>query len=213
MPVEGDAQKVAEEAESSTDPVEIVQRCAHRGLTLATAESLTAGSLAARIADVPGASQALLGGVIAYSNQVKEHVLKVSADLLETRGAVDPIVAASMAQGAAERCGTDIGISTTGVAGPVPHQGKDVGTVYLGIACREDAVQRLGLSLPRGCDRMDQDIPQQWLAGALLLDLDPSADPDQMRVEIRKASVQGALKLVEDFLLTEPAGLPASAGS
>ncbi|GAA5223556.1 nicotinamide-nucleotide amidohydrolase family protein [Nesterenkonia rhizosphaerae] len=213
MPVEGDAQKVAEEAEASTDPVEIVQRCAHRGLTLATAESLTAGSLAARIADVPGASQALLGGVIAYSNQVKEHVLKVSAELLETRGAVDPIVAASMAQGAAERCGTDIGISTTGVAGPAPHQGKDVGTVYLGIACREDAVQRLGLSLPQGCDRIDQDISQQWLAGALLLDLDPSADPDQMRVEIRKASVQGALKLVEDFLLTEPAGLPASAGS
>ncbi|WP_300343931.1 CinA family protein [Nesterenkonia sp.] len=202
MAVEGDAEQVARTAEQNTDPVDVVQRCAHRELTLGTAESLTAGALSSRIAEVPGASAVLLGGVVAYSNQVKYQVLEVSERLLEDNGAVDPDVAASMAVGTAERCGTDIGIATTGVAGPEPHQGKDVGTVYLGLACRTEAAERLGLSLPEGCAACEKDVhTEQWLAGSLLLDLDGD------RAGIRAAAVEAALKLLEDFLLTEPAGL------
>ncbi|WP_022872394.1 CinA family protein [Nesterenkonia alba] len=205
MAIEGEADDVARDASRHTDPVEIVQRCAHRGLTLATGESLTAGSLAARIADVPGTSAVLLGGVVAYSVTVKTQTLNVPEDLLESRGAVDPDVAAWMARGAATRCAADIGISTTGVAGPEPHQGKDVGTVYLGLACTAEAAQRLGLSLPE--KTQPSDVDGDWLAGSLLLDLDGD------RSEIRAATVEGALSLLEDFLHTEPPGLPPEAAS
>ena len=203
--VHGGAQAVAAEAEETSDPVEIIQRGAHRGLTVAIAESLTAGSLAARLADVPGASAVLLGGVVAYCNEVKHHLLDVDAELLETHGAVDPAVAAAMARGAAVATGADIGISTTGVAGPEPHQGKDVGTVYLGLACRDEAVQRLGLRLPGDCEedlqRASEVDGAPRLAGSLLLDLDGD------RAGIREASVEGALKLLDDFLHTEPSGI------
>lgn len=193
----GEAAAVARQAERRTDPVELVQRCAHRGLTLATAESLTAGSLAARVADVPGASAVLLGGVVAYCNEVKESLLGVDPELLRRRGAVDPDVAAAMARGAAARIGADLGAATTGVAGPEPHQGKDVGTVYLGIACRGEQAERLGLRLPGGCE---DGMAGGWLSGSLLLDLDGD------RSAIRNATVEGALQLVEDCLLTEPPG-------
>ena len=188
---------VAREAQRRTDPMELLQRCAHRGLTLATAESLTAGSLTARIADVPGASAVLLGGVVAYCNEVKESLLGVDPELLESKGAVDSGVAASMARGAATRIGAELGISTTGVAGPEPHQGKDVGTVYLGLAIRSEQVERLGLSLPEGCEGTDM---EGWLSGSLLLDLDGD------RSAIRNATVEEALRLMEGCLLTESPG-------
>lgn len=197
----GQAADVARRARRETDPVEILQRCAHRGLTLATGESLTAGSLAARIADAPGASAVLLGSVVAYCNEVKQSLLDVAPGLLERRGAVDPAVAASMACGAARRTGADLGISTTGVAGPEPHQGKEVGTVYLGLAVRREQAERLGLDLPEGCRPEALAGGQQgWLAGALLLQLDGD------RSAIRKATVEAALQLVEDCLLTESPG-------
>lgn len=196
---------MAAEAEETSDPVELIQRGAHRGLTLATAESLTAGSLAARLADVPGASAVLLGGVVAYCSEVKHHLLAVDAELLESQGAVDPAVAAAMARGAAAATGADIGISTTGVAGPEPHEGKAVGTVYLGLACRREAVQRLGLALPEDCvedlERASDGEGASWSAGSLLLNLDGD------RSGIREASVEGALKLLDDFLHTEPSGI------
>nr|WP_246126320.1 nicotinamide-nucleotide amidohydrolase family protein [Nesterenkonia populi] len=189
--------------------MELVQRCAHRGLTIATAESLTAGSLAARIADVPGASAVLLGGVVSYSVGVKEEVLEVPGSLLEERGAVDGEVAACMARGAARRCRTDIGIATTGVAGPASHDGKDVGTVYLGAAVTKDAVARLGITLPP--DSAPHQIDADWVTGSILLDLAPDAeDVDDMRAHIRSASVEGALKVLYDLLLTEPAGMTGS---
>lgn len=199
--VSGEAAIVAREAQRRTDPVELVQRCAHRGLTLATAESLTAGSLASRVADVPGASAVLLGGVVAYCNEVKESLLDVDPGVLESKGAVDPGVAAAMARGAAKRIGTELGVSTTGVAGPEPHQGKDVGTVYLGLAIRQGKVGRLSLSLPKGCE--DAGV-EGWLSGSLLLNLDGD------RSAIRNATVEEALHVVEECLLTEPPGfLPA----
>lgn len=115
-------------------PAAVVRGLRERGLTVATAESLTAGLLAAALADVPGASGTLQGGVIAYQNRIKEQVLGVDSALLAARGAVDPEVAVQMAQGARRVLGADVGLSTTGVAGPQPHQGQPVGTVHLGIS-------------------------------------------------------------------------------
>ena len=108
-----------------------------RGLTVATAESLTAGMVAAMLADTPGASGMLQGGVVCYQNSVKAGVLGVPRELLDTVGAVDGQVAEAMAEGARRVCGADIGVSTTGVAGPEPHGGKDVGSVYIGVATAE----------------------------------------------------------------------------
>lgn len=115
-------------------PADVVTALVARGLRIATAESLTAGLLAATLADVPGASATLQGGVVAYQNAVKESLLGVDPARLAGHGAVDPAVAAQMAEGARRALGADIGVATTGVAGPEPHQGQPVGTVYLGVA-------------------------------------------------------------------------------
>lgn len=102
--------------------------------TVATAESLTAGLVAATIADVPGASAVLRGGVVSYANEVKALLLDVPLDLLDELGSVDPAVAEAMARGARDRCVATFGIATTGVAGPDAHDGKPVGTVFIGWA-------------------------------------------------------------------------------
>ena len=113
-------------------------------LFLATAESLTAGFLGARIAETAGSSDVYLGGVIAYQNFVKQELLGVSAALLANQGAVDAEVAAQMALGVRERFAKInhiplervVGISTTGVAGPGESEGKAAGTVFIGISSR-----------------------------------------------------------------------------
>ncbi|MBT1617780.1 MULTISPECIES: CinA family protein [Curtobacterium] len=110
-----------------------------RGETLAVAESLTGGLVVATLVDVPGASAVVHGGVVAYATPVKHSVLGVSEDLLEAEGAVHPEVARQMAAGVRIALSVDgepatWGISTTGVAGPDPQDGKPVGTVYVGIA-------------------------------------------------------------------------------
>ncbi|SDT13408.1 nicotinamide-nucleotide amidase [Pseudarthrobacter equi] len=113
---------------------EAVRQALEAGRTVATAESLTAGMVSAVLADTPGASGMLQGGVVAYQNSVKEAVLNVAGDLLDKVGSVDGGVASAMAAGARAALGADIGVSTTGVAGPEPHDGKPVGTVFVGIA-------------------------------------------------------------------------------
>jgi nicotinamide-nucleotide amidase len=115
-------------------PAAVVGALVRQGRTIATAESLTAGLLAATLADVPGASATLQGGVVAYQNHVKERLLGVDPGRLASHGAVDPDVAVQMAEGARRATGADIGVSTTGVAGPEPHQGRPVGMVYVGVA-------------------------------------------------------------------------------
>ncbi|MGZ4354557.1 MAG: CinA family nicotinamide mononucleotide deamidase-related protein, partial [Gaiellaceae bacterium] len=115
-------------------PIEahVLSLCAARGLSLATAESCTGGMVAARLTSVPGASAVLLGGVVAYADEVKQAELGVTAELLEEHGAVSPEVAAAMARGARERLGADVAVSVTGIAGPdggTPE--KPVGLVYL----------------------------------------------------------------------------------
>jgi nicotinamide-nucleotide amidase len=113
---------------------EAVRQALEAGQTVATAESLTAGMVSAVLADTPGASGMLQGGVVAYQNSVKEAVLNVAGDLLAKVGSVDSGVASAMAAGARTALGADIGVSTTGVAGPEAHDGKPVGTVYIGVA-------------------------------------------------------------------------------
>ena len=113
-----------------------------RGLTLAVAESLTGGLLTADLVGVPGASAVLLGGVVAYSTALKHSVLGVDALLLAAEGPVHPLVAEQMARGvrtalAVDGRAADVGISTTGVAGPGPQDGTPAGTVYLGFAVGE----------------------------------------------------------------------------
>lgn len=113
---------------------ELVARFREAGLTLATAESLTAGAVAATIADVPGASTVLRGGIVSYAVDLKRDLLGVDGGRLAEHGPVDAVVAEQMAAGAARSCGADVGVSTTGVAGPEAHGGQAVGTVYIGWA-------------------------------------------------------------------------------
>jgi nicotinamide-nucleotide amidase len=106
-----------------------------RSLTLSTAESCTAGLVASRLATIPGASDVLVGGVIAYANEVKLEVLGVPADVLERYGAVSAECAAAMATGARRVTGSDVAVSVTGVAGPgggTPE--KPVGLVYIHVS-------------------------------------------------------------------------------
>ncbi|MEU9190905.1 CinA family protein [Streptomyces sp. NPDC048484] len=112
---------------------EVLRLLTVRGETLAVAESLTGGLVAAELAAVPGASQAFRGSVTAYATDLKRDVLGVDATLLDQRGAVDPQVATEMAAGARRVLGADWGISTTGVAGPESQDGQPVGTVFVAV--------------------------------------------------------------------------------
>ena len=116
------------------DAAGLVTLATRLGITVGTAESLTGGAVASEIVTVAGASSCFEGAVVSYSHAVKEHVLGVSRELLERVGAVDADVAAAMARGAREALGVDWAVSTTGVAGPEPHDGHPVGTVFVGVS-------------------------------------------------------------------------------
>jgi nicotinamide-nucleotide amidase len=106
--------------------------CRARGLTLAAAESCTGGLVAARLTAVPGASAVFQGGVVSYSDDVKESALGVPHDVLERHGAVSAEVAKAMADGVRARLGADVGVSVTGVAGPDGGtEEKPVGLVFV----------------------------------------------------------------------------------
>lgn len=112
---------------------QVLAELGRQGRTLAVAESLTGGALAASIVSVPGASQVFLGGVVAYATAAKADVLGVNPGLLADQGAVDPAVAVSMAARVAAIFGADVGAATTGVAGPEPQEGKPPGTVFIAV--------------------------------------------------------------------------------
>ncbi len=105
-----------------------------RGLTAATAESLTGGSVADRVSTTPGASATFRGGVVAYATGIKGELLGVSSETIERHGAVSARCAAEMAIGVRALMGSDYAVSTTGIAGPDEQEGKPVGLVYVGIA-------------------------------------------------------------------------------
>lgn len=121
---------------------DIVRVAIARGVTIAVAESLTGGDLVSALVGVPGASAVVRGAVVAYATDLKASLLGVDPALLAVEGAVHPDVARQMAAGARRACAAGerpaaIGVSTTGVAGPGPQDGKPVGLVYVGISVGE----------------------------------------------------------------------------
>jgi nicotinamide-nucleotide amidase len=109
---------------------EVIEANRKIGRTLVVAESCTGGLVCAALTDIPGASEVFLGGLVAYSNDLKMARLKVSEEVLETFGAVSVATAWAMAQGAIEATGADVAVSVTGIAGPDGAMpGKPVGTV------------------------------------------------------------------------------------
>ncbi len=124
------------------------------GRTIATAESCTAGLIAARLTDLAGSSAYVTGGVVAYANEAKIGMLDVDSALIDTHGAVSEPVAEAMARGAVVRFGTDIAVSTSGIAGPGgATPGKPVGTVCFGIALADGTTHATTARLPG--DRSD----------------------------------------------------------
>jgi nicotinamide-nucleotide amidase len=126
----------------------VLSLAAARGLRLATAESCTGGMVAARLTDVPGSSESFVGGIVAYSDNVKRSELGVSEELLAAYGAVSAEVAAAMAEGARRALGANVAVAVTGVAGPgggTPE--KPVGRVHIHAAGPDGSLGRV-LDLP-----------------------------------------------------------------
>ena len=149
----------------------LLKALAGRGWCLGTAESLTGGMVGAAITAVPGASVSYMGGIIGYTDREKTALLGVPAELLEQRGAVSAEVAEAMAHGCRERLNVQVGLATTGVAGPASDgRGTPVGTVFVAWAtARECTVARL------------------------LLD----GDRRHIRVESTRAALRLAIRLIE----------------
>jgi len=133
---------------------DVVAELTRRRLTIGVAESLTGGLLIAELIAVPGASAVVRGGVVAYQTELKHTLLGVDARLLADRGPVDPDVAQAMAAGVrrvveTDGTPTDIGLATTGVAGPDPQGGHDPGVVFVGLAW-SDETRAVALDLSGG---------------------------------------------------------------
>lgn len=108
-----------------------------RGVTVAAAESLTAGLFSATITEIPGSSSVLRGGIVCYATDLKHELVGVDAALLARVGPVHPDVAVQLARGARTACRADVGIGLTGVAGPDPQGGVPAGTVFIAAATRD----------------------------------------------------------------------------
>ena len=114
--------------------IELLELLERRGATLATAESLTGGRVAAAVTAVPGSSACFVGGVVAYATTVKESVLGVPRAVIDQHGVVSAECARAMASGVRALTGATYAVSTTGVAGPGEQDGVRAGTVYVGVA-------------------------------------------------------------------------------
>ena len=143
----------------------LLDACRARGLMLATVESCTGGLMAQRITSVSGSSPYFLGGVVCYSNAIKQDWLGVSAEALETHGAVSSVVAKALAEGVRQRAGSTWGVGITGIAGPGGGTDqKPVGLVYLALAGPEGS-QVLERRFPGGRETI------RWQASQTALDM------------------------------------------
>lgn len=113
---------------------ELQDRLVAQGATVATAESLTGGRLAAELTQLPGSSQTFLGGVVSYATSVKTGVLEVPESVVHEYGVVSAECARAMAEGVRRLVGSTYALSTTGVAGPDDQEGKPPGTVFVAVA-------------------------------------------------------------------------------
>jgi nicotinamide-nucleotide amidase len=160
--------------EGSDDvPEAVAAHLASGNATLATAESCTGGIVAQMLTAIPGISRSYLGGVVSYANQAKGELLGVPSAQIENHGAVSPEVAAAMAEGVRMRLGADLGLATTGVAGPsggTPE--KPVGLVYLGLATSKGTQTRrldIGSDQPRDIiQRRSSKAALNWVRLTLL---------------------------------------------
>lgn len=150
-----------------------------RGETVAVAESLTAGLIAAALTETAGTSSTFRGGLVVYATDLKARLAGVPESLLDRYGPVSRPVAAALATGVAERLGADFGLSSTGVAGPTTQGGAPVGTVFI------------GLTGPTVMGRSDPDV----------LELSLSGD----RAAIRRQTVAAAMELLASALKVESA--------
>lgn len=136
---------------TASDSAAIIALLRERSWSIAAAESLTGGLLVSALIDTPGASRAVRGGIVAYDTRLKHSLVGVDAQLLAEHGAVHPDVARQLADrvrlaAAVDGVSADVGIGTTGVAGPDPQDGQSVGTVFIGISIR-GAVDVVALQL------------------------------------------------------------------
>ncbi|MCM3654014.1 competence/damage-inducible protein A [Metabacillus litoralis] len=127
--------------EQTTLAKELTKLLVEKGKTISAAESLTGGMFSEQITALDGASQFLKGSIVCYTNEMKAQVLNVSIDTLAKFGAVSEQCAKEMAEQIRKLAKSDIGISFTGVAGPKPHEGQPVGTVFIGIATQGHETQ------------------------------------------------------------------------
>jgi nicotinamide-nucleotide amidase len=132
---------------------EVLGLLTQTGQTLATAESLTGGLVAAALTDVPGASSVFRGGIVAYATELKARLLGVDALMLKEHGPVYAPVAAAMAEGVRKRLQATVGVATTGVAGPDPQNGHPPGTVHIAVSLADDTVVRT-IALPGNRDEV-----------------------------------------------------------
>ena len=122
-----------------------------RGLTIAAAESCTGGLLLSRLTDVPGSSDYVLGGAVAYSNDLKTQLVSVPAELIAAHGAVSEPVAVALAEGIRDRTGADVAVGITGIAGPGGGTAqKPVGTVAVAVLTPDAPARVRTFSLPGG---------------------------------------------------------------
>lgn len=149
----GDYQYGVNDDSLASKTVEMLQ---DNNLTIAAAESLTAGLFQAELAEIPGVGNVLIGGVVTYTEDAKVKQLGISQQLLDTHGIVSSECAAAMASAVRQKFGTSIGIGLTGAAGPTAHDHQPVGTVWIGIAIgdEEPITYLLHLSGMRNTNRL-----------------------------------------------------------
>lgn len=135
---------------------ELTKLLKEKQMTISSAESLTGGLFQQEFTSIPGAGNFLKGGVVCYTNEVKQDVLNVRKETIETDGVVSAQCAAELAENVARLVNADVGISFTGVAGPDELEGKPVGTVYIGISIKGQPVttEKLNLGGSREANRI-----------------------------------------------------------
>ncbi|CAK7047041.1 MAG: Nicotinamide-nucleotide amidohydrolase PncC [Desulfovibrio sp.] len=150
----------------------VAERLSRAGYFMATAESCTGGLIAAACTDVAGSSAWFKGGVVAYANAVKEHVLGVPRAVLDAHGAVSEEVVRHMALGALAVCGAEASIAVSGVAGPGGGtEEKPVGTVWIAVAVRARGSKGAAVSAVRYLFDGDRSAVREQTVDAGLEDL------------------------------------------
>lgn len=167
----------------------VVAGLTRRGESLSTCESLTAGLLAAAVADVPGASAVLRGGLVTYATDLKATLAGVDEQILAEHGPVSEETAAAMAAGARAACGSDWALALTGVAGPDGQDGRPVGEVFIGLA-RPDGDVVVRRAERDGHMRSVRSEQENALVSVLAGD----------RAQIRSWAVESALELIHGEL-------------